>query len=699
MPRRILEGLNPQQRDAILHNGGPLLVLAGAGSGKTRVITHKFAYLAKKFSHNSTLTVTFTNKAADEMKERISRLMGKDMRGSAWIGTFHSQCNKILRKEIGALGYRNDFSIYVESDQCNLVRHILKEFKIYEALYKGILSKISLLKSSFITPEEFLSKGDGFGFEERIARVYIRYQDELRRCNALDYDDLIMLCIKLFGEHPDILKKYQRRFQHILIDEFQDTNHAQYRLIKLLCSAHTDICAVGDDDQSIYGFRGANINNILNFENDFPGTKVIKLERNYRSTNNILQVSGSLIRNNLKRKSKKLWSERKSGEKVFQCWFGVEVEEAKYISKLIKELYLKGLYDYRDFAVLYRINFQSKALEDAMRQERLPYRVMGGVSFYHRKEIKDITAYMRLALNRDDNVSLRRIINCPPRGIGASTLSKLEQDAKKKSISLYAAIKNVIKTGGITASARGKLSGFVNVIEDLLPDKYKHGEDMLQDILQKTGYSDFIGEDRMDNVKEFITSAEGKGIKEFIDRLSLITNMDDTNNDNAISFMTLHSAKGLEFPVVFITGLEEGVLPYFKAKDHDEIAEERRLLYVGMTRAKDLLWLTGAKERRLYSKVQEQEPSRFFADLPDKSCHKIEKILKAIPPRRQKRNAGSLRTASAYAVGARVRHPKWGTGVVRDCYGNGDDQKITVNFPQIGIKRLSLKFANLERIR
>jgi DNA helicase-2/ATP-dependent DNA helicase PcrA len=696
--KSILESLNPQQRNAVLQNGGPLLILAGAGSGKTRVITHKFAYLTKKHPPKSLLAVTFTNKAADEMKERICCLTKKDMR-STWVGTFHSQCTKILRKEIKTLGYKNDFSIYTVDDQSKLIRHILKEIKIYEALYKGILSRISYLKSSSVTPEEFLSKGEGFGFEEKLARVYVRYQDELKRCNAVDFDDLIMLCIKLFEENPEILNKYTKLFHYILIDEFQDTNPSQYRLVKLLSSGHKNICAVGDDDQSIYGFRGANINNILNFEKDFPKAKVIKLEQNYRSTKNIIDVSESVIKNNLKRRSKKLWSDRINGDKVSHCWFGSEEEETQYIAKLIKELYLKGNYDYNDFAVLYRINLQSRVVEDALRREKLPYRVLGGISFYQRKEIKDMVAYMRLTLNRDDNVSLRRIVNCPPRGIGASTLSKLEQDAKKKSISLYAAIKDVIKSGGITSSAREKLDAFVRLIEDISSVKYKNVADMIRNIYKKSGYSDYINEEKADNVNEFIASAEDKNLKEFIDRLSLISAMDDTNKDNVISLLTLHSAKGLEFPVVFISGLEEGVLPYFKAKDTHEIAEERRLLYVGMTRAKDILWLTGANKRRLYSKIQEHEPSRFLKDLPEKSCLKTEKVLKSIQPSRLEQRARTLRPVSAYAAGCRVKHPKWGVGVVRDCYGEGDDQKIMVNFPDIGIKRLSLKLANLERLR
>jgi DNA helicase-2/ATP-dependent DNA helicase PcrA len=395
MSKQLLDNLNTEQKKAVLEKSGPLLILAGAGSGKTRVLTHRFAHLASKTSPDKILAMTFTNKAAGEMRERIESLIKKDIKGT-WVGTFHSQCNRILRREIAALDYRGDFSIYDNYDQCNLVRHILKEFKIYEAMYKGILSRISSLKSASISPEEFISNGEGYGFEEKLARVYVRYQDELKRCNALDYDDLIMLCIRLFEENPGTLKKYQSMFDNILVDEFQDTNPAQYRLLRLLAEDHQNICVVGDDDQSIYAFRGANVQNILSFEKDYPDAKVIKLERNYRSTQNILHVSGCIIKNNSQRREKVLKSQRGDGEQVCHCWFPNEKDEAAYISKLIKEFYLKGIYDYRDFAVLYRINLQSKPLEDALRRERLPYRVLGGMSFYQRKEIKDITPSTRM---------------------------------------------------------------------------------------------------------------------------------------------------------------------------------------------------------------------------------------------------------------------------------------------------------------
>lgn len=694
--------LNPQQKEALTYIDGPLLVFAGAGSGKTRVIAHKFTYLtkSKKISPDSIFTVTFTNKAANDMKERIGQILEKDI-NSAWIGTFHSQCNRILRKEIHTIGYKNNFSIYDEDDQCNLIRHILKEFKMYEALYKGIASRISFLKSSMITPEEFLSSGDGFGFDEKLARVYVRYQDELMRSNALDFDDLIMLTIKLFENNPKLLERYQERFSYILVDEFQDTNYAQYCLLKLLASLHKKICVVGDDDQSIYRFRGADINNILNFTNDFPDAKLIKLEQNYRSTRNILNVSSAVISKNIKRESKNLWTDKGCGEKVHFCWLNTYEDEAKYIAKVIKEYYLKGKYNYKDFAIFYRVNLQSRAIEDALRNEGLPYRVIGGISFYQRREIKDIIAYMKLALNHNDNVSFRRIINVPQRGIGIAALSKIEYEAKKKSLSLFHALRSALRGDNFSALSRERLQEFVRLIEGFSNSNFRFASDMLKNILEKTGYKEVLDEERLKNVAELISSAESQGIKDFIDKISLFTNMDEVCLDDCISLMTLHNAKGLEFPFVFITGLEEGLLPYFKALEHEEeIAEERRLFYVGMTRAKEVLCLTGASKRKLYSKTQDQEPSRFLKDIPKECCQWIEKI----PTRQEvkiktiKKRVGPKNEYTLYSAGCRVKHPAWGIGVVRDCYGDGDDLKITVNFPNIGLKRLAVRYANLERI-
>jgi DNA helicase-2/ATP-dependent DNA helicase PcrA len=698
----LVQSLNPQQKEVIKHIKGPLLVLAGAGSGKTKVITHKVSYLikTKKISPGSVFTVTFTNKAAFEMKERISSLIGRDL-NSSWIGTLNSQCCRILRKEIQSLGYSPNFTIYDDDDRSNLIRLILKEFKIYEALYKGVASRINHLKAFLVGPEEFLSSGDGFGFDEKLAKVYVRYQDELKRSNALDCNDLIMLTVKLFKENTRILKKYQDSFPFLLVDEFQDLNFGQYHLIKLLSKRYKNICAVGDDDQSIYKYKGSDVKNIMNFDKDFPGAKIVRLERNYRSTQNIIDVSSAVISINNNRKEKKLWTERGCGEKVHFCWLNSEDEEARHIAKIIKELYLKGAYNYKDIGIFYRVGLQSRAIEEALREARLPYHILGGVSFYQRKEIKDLVAYVRLVLNHGDNVSLRRIINTPPRGIGTATLSKVENEARKKSICLFESLKLCIRSNGIVTSTKHKLSNFVKLIEKLASVKYKTADEILKAVGDKSGYLASQDEEGMQNIIELISSSEGKDIQEFIDKVSLMTNLDAIVKKDCISIMTFHNTKGLEFPVVFVTGLEEGALPYFKAiGNDDEIAEERRLFYVGMTRAKDFLLLTGARKRRLYSRIQEQEPSRFLKDVPKGCCNWIEKVTvpKSFKNMDAKKKVSKDNIRPLFSTGCRVKHSVWGVGVVRDCYGQGDNQKVTVNFPDIGLKRLSLKLALLTKI-
>jgi DNA helicase-2/ATP-dependent DNA helicase PcrA len=703
MPKEgLMQDLNPQQREALKHIEGPLLVIAGVGSGKTKIITHKYAYCVKvqKAPSESILTITFTNKAAEQMKERVRSLIEKDLT-DPWIGTLHSLCGRVLRKDIKLLGYGTDFSIYDEDDRCSLVRHILKECKIYEALYKGVSSRINFLKASLIGPEEFLSAGDGFGFDEKLAKVYVRYQDEMKRSNALDFDDLIMLVIKLFEEHPKVLSRYQNLFSHVLVDEFQDLSFAQYQLVKLLSMLRRNICAVGDDDQSICKLRGADIKNLHNFEKDFPGAKIMRLDRNYRSTQNILEVSNAVISLSGDRKDKKLFSERERGEKVHFCWLNNEEEEAKHIAKIIKELFLKGAYSYRDVGILYRVNLQSRAMEDALREAGLPYEVIGGVSFYQRKEIKDITAYAHLVLNHSDNVSLRRIINCPPRGIGSATISKIENEAKKKSTCLFETLKSCMRSNGIVASTKEKLSNFAGLIASLSSLQRDNAAGVLRAIAEKTGYMETLDEERRQYINELISSAEGEDLRGFIDRVSLLTNMDEPTEENRVSLMTLHNSKGLEFPVVFITGVEEGILPYFKAiGSNEEIGEERRLFYVGMTRAKDLLLLSGARKRRLYSRIQEQEPSRFLKEMPKERCHWIEKVTEPSHHQvaQEKRKPEPKRVKPLFSTGCRVKHPVWGIGVIRDCYGDGEDQKVMVNFPNIGLKRLSLKLANLTKI-
>ncbi|MCX7988648.1 MAG: UvrD-helicase domain-containing protein [Thermodesulfovibrio sp.] len=691
--------LNPAQQEAVIYCEGPLLVLAGAGSGKTRVITYKYAYLTRAlgYSASAIFTVTFTNKAADEMKERISKICNGNWK-NYWIGTFHSLCLRILRSHIDQIGYNRDFIIYDEDDQAALIKRILKELNMHEALCKCVVSKISNLKSNLITAEQYASNIEGYEFEERLGRIYAKYQNELRKYNALDFDDLILMVIHLFHERPELLRKYAEQFRYILVDEFQDTNKSQYVLLQLLSKYHKKICAVGDDDQSIYRFRGANLHNILNFEKDYPEAKIVKLEQNYRSTKHIILASTAMISKNIIRKPKSLWTDRDWGEKICYCQLMNEEEEAKYIAKTIKELYLKGNYEYKDFAILYRLILQARALEEALRMESIPYQVISGVSFYHRKEIKDVISYMRFILNKEDNVSFLRIINTPSRGIGSSAISKIELESKKNMCSYYNAIKNMVKDEHTQENLREKLTGFIELIENLSKKEYKTASVMMKDILNSTGYLEEIEEDRIQNVLELLSSAEKLSVREFLDKISLISSVDTWENKrNYVSLLTLHAAKGLEFPVVFIAGCEEGILPYFKAKeDPFEIQEERRLFYVGMTRAKNMLFLTAAKNRKLYSKIQIQEPSSFIKDIPVEYCTCIRKDYSACI--NEKRESEKPKIKPPFIVGCKVKHPVWGIGVVRDCSGEGEDLKVIVNFPGIGVKKIAPKIANLERV-
>jgi DNA helicase-2/ATP-dependent DNA helicase PcrA len=697
----LLNDLNTQQRDAVLHTKGPLLVLAGAGSGKTKVITHRFAYLTSslKVSPASIMAMTFTNKAADEMRERIESLTGKSAR-CLWIGTFHSLSVRILRRDIEELGFRKDFCIYNDDEAGSLVRAILKEFKIHEALYKGILSKISSLKASMIGPGDLLANEDSYGFDEKFARVYVRYQDELKKNNALDFDDLIMFTVKLCEKHPSVLKRYQKEFSHLMIDEFQDTNICQYRLSKLLSAKHKNICVVGDDDQSIYKFRGANVKNIHTFKKDFSRVKVIRLEQNYRSTQNILDIADNIIVQNSTRMPKKLWTARDKGENINYCTTTNEKEEARYIAQSIKELYLKGKYSFNNIAVLYRVNQQSRAIEEALRENGQPYRIFGGISFYQRKEIKDVISYLKVLVNPDDSVNLKRIVNCPPRQFGATTITRVENEARKREESLYKTMKYILKSNGYTASLKEKVSSFSNIIDELIENIDIVLPELLEMIYERTGILKRVGEEKTAYLTEFKKSSEGKDLRNFLDTASLFSGLDETNPDDCVSLMTLHNAKGLEFPVVFITGIEDGLIPHFHAiKDQEELEEERRLFYVGITRAQDMLVMSRAKKRRLYTSIQEQQPSRFLSDIPPGCYNCIEKRPRAdaVASTAVKIPVNLLNT-SPFVTGARVRHPKWGVGVVRDSYGETDDVKVMVNFPSVGMKRLSLKFANLEKL-
>ncbi|QWR78706.1 ATP-dependent helicase [Candidatus Magnetomonas plexicatena] len=697
-----VDKLNSKQGEAIEHMESPIIVLAGAGSGKTQLITHKYSHLYKKdkSKYENMLAIAFSIKAATEMKSRISHIISENLE-DAWIGTFYSQCSRILRQEGAKVSVNSDFIIYDTDDQSRLIRHILSEMKLYEALYKGVLSKISCFKSSLIMPDDLLSSTSSFDFDEKIIKVYVRYQDEMAKSSALDQDDLIIYTIKLFEENPDILDKYTNLFNYILVDEFQDSSYSQYYLLKILSEKNRNILVAGDDDQSTYKYKGLESENVLNrFEKDFPDAMSINLEQAYRFTKNILDVSHSIIAKNRNRKTKPLWTDKAPGEKVCHYWFISEEDEAKYIAKNIKDLYLKGTYVYGDIAILYRVPLQSRVIEEALKEERIPFRVFGCTNFYQKKEIKDIISYMRLIVNSFDNVSIRRIINLPARSISANTISKLEQEAKKEGISLYVAMQNVCNNKGLTAQVKEKLKGFVSLLDTISSSDVKTVSDGIKLIGTLTGYIEILDEHELSEITELMFANGSMPIREFLDMVAIsAASTCDATTTNAITLTTLHNVKGMEFPVVFITGLEDGLIPYFKATGtEDELDEERRLFYLGMTRAKDVLYMTGARRRRLYAKFQEQEPSRFLKDIPKDCCLWLEK--NAIPTNNSTRSQEGKKepVEFPYNSGCRVKHPKWGVGVVRDCYGEDDDVKVTVNFPNVGIKRLALKFANLEKI-
>ncbi|MBF0320178.1 MAG: DUF3553 domain-containing protein [Nitrospirae bacterium] len=696
-----LDKLSGQQSAAIDYMDSPILVLAGAGCGKTQLITHKFAHLYNKNreKYGSMLAVTLTNKAAGEMRDRIAFAIDDDPQSNlkgAWVGTFYSQCNRILLKEKASIGITTDYVIYDSEDQCRLIRHILNDMKLYEALYKGVAGKISYFKSSLLTPEELLSTYNNFDFDEKLLKVYVRYQDEMKRMNALDYDDLIAYTLRLFEENPDVLDSYRQMFSYILVDEFQDTTYAQYQFLKLL--ARDNILVAGDDDQTLYKSRDFETENILTkFEKDFANTKLLRLEQSFRCTQNILTVSDSVISKNSHRKHKILWSDKIAGEKVCHYWFMAEEDEAKYIAKNIKDLYLKGNYSYSDIAILYRVNLQSRVIEEALKNERIPFKVIGSSTLYHKRQMKDLISYLRLIWNRDDNVSLRWVINQPNKAITANTLNKIENEAKKEGISLYKAIVKLCAGKGFSASIKEKLGTFLTLIDMLSAKKEVTLSEAIKLVGSHTSYIESLDENSLNDISEIMYRSGNMALGEFLSTVSLTTTNDDTRCMNCVSLMTLYNVKGMEFPVVFISGLEDGLIPYFKATETTEdLDEERRLFYLGMTRAKDILFMTGARKRRLYAKFQDQEPSRFLKDIPKDCCLWIEK--NAIPANAATRTPPPPPVEFPYNTGCRVKHPKWGIGVIRDCYGEQNDIKVTVNFPNVGVKRLALKYANLEKI-
>ncbi len=741
-----LEGLNPPQREAVLYGDGPLLILAGAGSGKTRVITTRIAHLIRErgVDPGAILAVTFTNKAANEMRERVERILKMPLAG-LWISTFHSSCVRILRRHIEALGYKKTFVIYDESDRSSLIKVCMSDLGLDTDQYKprAVSARISALKNNLTDEDQFEKTCAGFGFEGAVSRVYTLYQEKLRESNGLDFDDLLMLTVRLFERHQDVRDRYQGLFRHILIDEYQDTNRAQYRLVRLLTMQHKNLCVVGDDDQSIYKFRGADITNILNFEKDYPETRVIKLEQNYRSTQNILGAAGAVVARNLGRKPKELWTQKRGGEKILRYKAADEKDEARFICRTIGQEVEKGR-SLRDIAILYRTNAQSRALEDALRNRSIPYRIFGGLRFYDRKEIKDIIAYLRVLQNPTDIVSLRRIINVPARGIGDTTIEKLEEAATRTGTSLYQAALDA-QTSELASSAKNKLREFTGMMERLrsVYDAITV-TDLVRKVAHDSGYMAALEQDksleariRIENLKELVTATEDfqeqhrdASLAEFLDQVALITDLEQqTAKDrparpaDSVTLMTLHNAKGLEFALVFLAGMEEGLFPHSRsAESEEELEEERRLCYVGITRAKERLIITHAAERRLYGYPQANLVSRFVHDLPSEIMDLVEggtgETEAHSSPRHAKWNSGLIHQVkkethdegmvsrrptksgadSRFYNGAVVRHTKFGLGTVQRSEGAGDDLKISVSFPGHGVKTLAVKYANLEVI-
>ncbi|WP_227764847.1 DNA helicase PcrA [Zhaonella formicivorans] len=722
----LLNKLNPAQKEAVLHTDGPLLILAGAGSGKTRVLTNRVAYLiAQGVAPDRILAITFTNKAANKMKERITGLVGASAAARLWVSTFHAACVRILRREIAALGYQSNFVIYDTADQQTLIKNCLKELNLDEKKFtpRSIQAAISQAKNRLKSAEQYDREAADY-FEQKAADVFKLYQDKLKAANALDFDDLLVLTVKLFKENRTALHYYQHKFQHILVDEYQDTNHAQYVLIKMLAEVHRNICVVGDPDQSIYGWRGADIQNILDFEEDYPDAKVIKLEQNYRSTKTILQAANHVIANNTGRKEKALWTENKKGEPVI-CFIGQdERHEAEFIAGEIYRRHHQEGRSYREFAVLYRTNAQSRVFEETFIRHGIPYEVIGGLKFYERKEIKDILAYLRVLANPSDTVSLSRIINVPKRGIGEATFAKVEEFAGQVGLSPYEALKVVGSIPGLTPRFTKGIKQFSELMESFREKVDKIPlTDLVQTILTETGYWTELelektveSQTRIENLQEFLSvtadfdkHAEDKTLDAFLAQISLVSDLDSyAEGEAAVVLMTLHTAKGLEYPVVFLAGLEEGVFPHSRALlDEPELEEERRLCYVGMTRAQEMLYMTRAWQRTLYGNTLYNPPSRFLDEIPEelKAGDELKQVTNL---RTEAKTIGSLpfnkpaaavepRAKASFNLGDHVIHAKWGEGVIVKIDGQGKDAQISIAFPNLGIKNVLAQYAPIQK--
>jgi DNA helicase-2/ATP-dependent DNA helicase PcrA len=739
----LLDQLNPVQQKAVLETEGPLLVFAGAGSGKTRVLTYRIAYLVqeKGVPPRNIFAVTFTNKAADEMRERVEKLLGGSAKG-VWVSTFHSACARILRQHIEQLGFKRNFVIYDDQDQERHLKTIMKELNLDFKMFppRAIQSGIDQLKNEGMTPDRYSPNPYNI-FQKRLALVYQRYQEDLKRNNALDFGDLLVFVAILFRRFPEVLGSYQNLCRYVMVDEFQDTNLIQYQLIRQMVEDHHNICVVGDDDQSIYRWRGAEIGNILNFEKDFPEAKVITLEQNYRSTQNILDAAHHVVRRNRYRKEKKLWTENPEGEPLFFYVAEDEDDEARFVVQKIMEHASNGksVRPYHDISVFYRINAQSRAIEDELVKRKIPYTVVGGMKFYERKEIKDILAYLKLIDNPSDGLSLRRIINVPPRGIGEKTVEKIEVFSREKGIPLYEGLKQAIEEDWLPHAARARMKQFVQLIETLRKDVETFTLSQLTlALLAETEYLQRLKEEgtdealsKVENVDELINvlmgleqGEEKVSLESFLDKVSLVTDVDlYEDKGNRVSLMTLHCAKGLEFPVVFIVGIEEGILPHYRrGEEIEDMEEERRLFYVGMTRAKERLFLSRAEERSTFGVGRANLPSRFLDELPMESLQlerkrgRMESLFSQDNPWRDDVDQTRVRTDDLsqetfsegsgitlspegffqLKVGMRVRHPKFGQGKVTSVEGIDEDQKATIFFGNMGPKRLKVRYANLE---
>mgnify|MGYP005756819509 FL=1 len=730
----IYDTLNEQQKEAVFCTEGPLLLLAGAGSGKTRVLTHRIAYLIDQgVNPYHIMAITFTNKAATEMRERVDQLVGYGAE-HIWVSTFHSTCVRILRRHIDKLGFGNSFTIYDADDQKSLIRGICKQFKIDTKMLpeRSIIREISSAKDEFMTPSEYEAKHQYDFNKKKIAEIYREYQKQLRSNNALDFDDLLFKTVELFQFHPEVLDYYQERFQYIMVDEYQDTNTIQFQLISMLARKYRNLCVVGDDDQSIYKFRGANIKNILNFENVFPDAQVIKLEQNYRSTQNILNAANEVIANNAGRKEKKLWTENEEGDLIEFHQYGTEYEEAEQIASEIEKLAGEG-YEYKNMVILYRTNAQSRDFEERFMIKNIPYRIVGGTNFYQRKEVKDMICYLKAVGNGMDDLAVRRIINVPRRGIGAATIDKINTYAIENDISFLDAC---FQADSITTlgNAKKKIRGFADMIQEFR-DQEKRGslEDLFHFVLEKTGYVEGLkaekteeAESRIENINELLNKivtyeqeAEEPSLGELLEEIALVADIDDLeDSDNRVILMTLHSAKGLEFPYVFICGMEDGIFPSYMtiiSENDEDMEEERRLCYVGITRAKKKLYLSAAKRRMIQGRTQFNKVSRFVDEIPEELLdvsqnvhlkeNKMEKDIFSTNRKKRFRKPYQAKSFAppkidklSYGVGDQVSHIKFGKGIVTDVVSGGRDFEVTVDFEKCGVKKMFASFAKLKKV-